>query len=215
MPDFNAGPNRLGGPPGSKDREITIKIKDPSSINILKSMTASRIRDNINEAINIAPSFKNTPIRIAAARQLKSGNITIHAEQSKDIDLLVKHSFAWVRVLGHEAQVAILTFGVLIHNVRTNQVDTKDQAKLIQQVMMENMSMLGEAEITYIGWLTRAGTKKQASSLVIEFTRPEDANKAIEEGLIMDAEIHNCELSDRGCKLKQCFRCQKYGHIGT
>jgi hypothetical protein len=102
-----------------------------------------------------------------------------------------------------------------MHNVRTNQVNIKDQKKLVQQIKMENMSTLREAEITYTGWLTRSDAKKQASSLVMEFTRPEDANKAIEEGLIMGAEIYNCELYDRSCRLKRCFRCQKYGHSGT
>jgi hypothetical protein len=52
------------------------------------------------------------------------------------------------------------------------------------------------------------GSKKQFSVMVIEFTRPEDANKAIEEGLVLDATIHQCEFYKRGCKMKQCF------HIG-
>jgi hypothetical protein len=57
--------------------------------------------------------------------------------------------------------------------------------------------------------------RKMASSLVVEFTTREHANRAIREGLVIGACQHDTELYDRGCKLKQCYKCQRYGHIGT
>jgi len=84
------------------------------------------------------------------------------------------------------------------------------------ELLQDNRPFIPTAEIKYIGWLTRgAATRKSASSVIIEFTRPEDANKIIDEGLIWQGEVFQCEKYDRQCRLKQCFQCQKYGHIGT
>ncbi|OJD21820.1 hypothetical protein ACJ73_06836 [Blastomyces percursus] len=59
------------------------------------------------------------------------------------------------------------------------------------------------ATITYVGWLTRTGAKKQTSSLVLEFTTKEHADRAIREGLVLMPAITTC------------YKCQKYGRIGT
>lgn len=34
-------------------------------------------------------------------------------------------------------------------------------------------------------------------------------------GMVWDGQIHLCQLYDRACRVKQCFRCYNYGHIGT
>lgn len=52
-------------------------------------------------------------------------------------------------------------------------------------------------------------------SVIVEFSRAEDANKIIDEGLIWKGEVFQCERYDRKCRLRQCFRCHTYGHIGT
>ncbi|PGH17695.1 hypothetical protein AJ80_04703 [Polytolypa hystricis UAMH7299] len=59
----------------------------------------------------------------------------------------------------------------------------------------------------------RQGIKKTASSLVVEFTTKEHANRAIREGLVLGACHHNCELYYKSYKLKRCYKCQSYGHI--
>jgi hypothetical protein len=50
---------------------------------------------------------------------------------------------------------------------------------------------------------------------VVEFTDPEMANAIIYAGMAWDGQIHTCQLYDRACRVKQCFRCNNYGHIGT
>lgn len=54
----------------------------------------------------------------------------------------------------------------------------------IKLLEAENKPLLPNAEIRYVGWLTKASTNKRASSLVIEFSRAEDANAAITGGIV-------------------------------
>jgi hypothetical protein len=51
------------------------------------------------------------------------------------------------------------------------------------QILQDNRPFIPQAEIRHIGWLTRVAFAKTASTITIEITRPEDANKIIDEGL--------------------------------
>jgi hypothetical protein len=82
-------------------------------------------------------------------------------------------------------------------------------------MLADNYTVIPSAEISYIGWLTKEATLKHASSIVVEFTDPEMANAIIYAGMVWDGQVHQCQLYDRACRVKQCFRCYNYGHIGT
>lgn len=43
-------------------------------------------------------------------------------------------------------------------------------------MLADNYTVVPDAKITYIGWLTKAATLKRVSSIVVEFTDPEMAN---------------------------------------
>ena len=59
--------------------------------------------------------------------------------------------------------------------------------------LQENRPFIPQAEIRHTGWLTRDASAKTATSIIIEFTKPEDANKIIDEGLIWQGEVFQCE----------------------
>ncbi|EKG09139.1 hypothetical protein MPH_13861 [Macrophomina phaseolina MS6] len=94
-----------------------------------------------------------------------------------------------------------------MHGVHRKSIDPSDMDNAIKLLQAENKPLLPNAEIKYVGWLTKASNKK-ASSLVVEFSRAEDANAAITGGMVWQAEMLSCELYDRTCKVKQCFTCQ-------
>lgn len=52
------------------------------------------------------------------------------------------------------------------------------------QLLQDNKPFIPQAEIKYVGWLTRNAPTKAFSSIIIEFSKPEDANKIINKGLI-------------------------------
>jgi hypothetical protein len=63
-------------------------------------------------------------------------------------------------------------------------------------ILQDNKPFIPIAEIKYIDWLRRSSSTKSAFAVVVEFTKPEDANKVIDEGLIWRSEVFQCELFD-------------------
>ena len=82
------------------------------------------------------------------------------------------------------------------------------------QTLQDNRPFIPRAEIKHIGWLTRNAPTKTASTITIEFTRPEDANKIIDKGLIWQGEVFECKRYERlefstnkyTCKSSRCYQ---------
>ena len=52
------------------------------------------------------------------------------------------------------------------------------------ELLHDNRLFIPNVDIKYIRWLFRAALTKSASTIIVEFTTLEDANKVIDEGLI-------------------------------
>jgi hypothetical protein len=96
-----------------------------------------------------------------------------------------------------------------------NSVNIKDQKATIQRIITDNYTVIPNAEVSHIRWLTKEAALKRASSIAVEFTDPEIANAIIYAALAWEGRIHQCQLYDRACRVKQYIRCYNYGHIGT
>ena len=195
-----------------KDRAITVKIKDHGIAQRYRTQPATWIRQQVETSIRNNTATKT--VKIVAAYQLKSGDIQIFTSTTTEASQL-KQNKGWVKGLGERAELVVPTYGVIVHGIATNSINMKDQKAAIQQMLADNYTVIPSAEISHIGWLTKEATLKRASSIVVEFTDPEMANAIIYAGLAWDGLIHQCQLYDRACRVKQCFRCWHYGHIGT
>jgi hypothetical protein len=153
-------------------------------------------------------------VKVVAAHQLKSGDIQIFTSTTTEATHL-KDNKGWLRGLGEHAELIVPTYGVIVHGISTHSINIKEQEATIQQMLADNYTVIPSAKIAYVGWLTKEATLKRASSAVVEFTDPEMANAIIYAGMAWDGQIHQCQLYDRACRVKQCFRCYNYGHIGT
>ena len=195
-----------------KDRVVTVKLKDHG---IAQRHRARSVAWTIQQAeTTIHGNAATRSVKIVAAYQLKSGDIQIVTSTTAEATHL-KEDKGWVSGLGEHAELIVPTYGVVLHGIPTKSIHVKDQEATIQQMLAENRTVIPHATISYTGWLTKESTLKCASSIVIEFTEPEMANATIYAGLVWDSQIHQCQLYDRACRVKQCFRCYNYGHIGT
>jgi hypothetical protein len=55
--------------------------------------------------------------------------------------------------------------------------------------------------------------RKEHFSLIIEFVNSKMINKLIKNDLLNNYSHRVCEYFEKECKIKQCFRCQKYDHV--
>lgn len=198
-----------------KDRETVVKL-DASAAAVLRKVSPEDLRKRVNDATGSRINLLGKAPRVIAAKQLKSGDVVLHTATTAEADTLKNTEDEWVKVLGTTARVIKPTYGVIVHGVRTGKesIDTDNQQKAIEKIESENAVLHEGAKVTYVGWLTKEGRRKTTSSLIVEFTTKYHANRAIREGLVLNATHHDCVLYDRLCRLKQCYRCHEYGHIG-
>lgn len=196
-------------------REIIIKITDPSTIESLHAKNPRNLQSHVDRAIEQSNNQHIKRIHVTSANQLKSGDLSIKTSNKNEADALKQFANDWINRIGRGTNIQLPTYGVLAHGIRTSTLDMEKFDEIKAELLHDNRPFIPNADIKYIGWLSRAARTKTASTIIVEFTSPEDANKIIDEGLIWQGEVFQCERYDRQCRLKQCYKCQRYGHIGT
>ena len=159
--------------------------------------------------------YKNIAnVKFDSSNQLKSRDLSIKTA-SNEAEALRQFADDWAHCIGNDTSVHIPTYGVLVYGRRFNTIDMATFEEIGNQILQDNRSFIPRAEIKHIGWLTRKVPTKTASTITIESTMPEDANKIMDEGLIWQGELFQCERYERQCRVKQCYKCERYGHIGA
>jgi hypothetical protein len=202
-------------PPMQTQREVVVTIRDPSTVQSLRAMNPRSLNAHVERAITQSGNENITSIKVLSSNQLKSGDLSIKTATSHEAEALKQFADDWVNRISNRATIRITTYGIIAHSIRTSTMDVDRFEETREQILLANKPFIPQAEIKYVGWLTRNALTKAASSIVIEFSKPEDANKIIDEGLIWQGEVFQCERYERQCRVKQCFKCQHYGHIGT
>jgi hypothetical protein len=174
------------------------------------------MKAHVDTAIAQSENEHIAKITTMSANQLKSGDLSIRTATNSEMQTLRQFTDDWLPRIGDGTSVRTHTYGVLVHGIRTRTMNVEKFEDVKAEILQANRAFIPTADIKYIGWLNRTlPPNKTMSSIVIEFTRPEDANKIIKEGLVWEGEMCQSERYERKCRLKQCFKCQKYGHIGT
>ncbi|OGE48058.1 hypothetical protein PENARI_c033G09528 [Penicillium arizonense] len=205
-----------------KDREIIVKLGDADGIAHFRSMKSSEIKDRAEKARTRAATVSPVlaAIQFVAARQLESGNVSLTLRSAKNAEAARIHRGKWVQHLWKNAEVRLPSWGVVVHdvNVRSLGINRPTELKERQEavskpLLTQNLHSWGDAEITHLAWLVLPEGKK-SGSMIVEFSSPYVANKAIDCNAIWDSAVLTTVLYDRAARIRQCHRCQKYGHIG-
>jgi hypothetical protein len=212
LPHSQHPPLSLPKAPGiPKEHELIVKLHDSNPDLPIRRVTNEQIIDQVNEALIGGPTGDPATKYVRAVKRLPSGDITLYTANRAHTDYLIKHRERWEKVISNKAKAHIPTYGILAHGIST-EINISDTHKLAEDIKWDN-PCLAEATITYIGWLKRDLDGKRASTLVIEFAKPQHADEMIRNGMFLNRGVFACEYYDRTCKLKQCFKCQQYGHI--
>ena len=192
-----------------------MKITNPSTIENLRAKSPRNLQSHVDRAIEQSKNKHIENIRVVSANRLKSGDLSIKTTNIEEAEALKQFANDWSGRIRNGASIRVPTYGIIVHGIRTRSMDMTKFEEVKDELLQDNKPFIPLADIKYIGWLSRLAPTKSASSIIVEFTRPEDANKIIDEGLIWQGEVFQCERYDRQCRLKQCYKCQRYGHIGT
>ncbi|PWY96006.1 hypothetical protein BO94DRAFT_620341 [Aspergillus sclerotioniger CBS 115572] len=107
-----------------------------------------------------------------------------------------QHS-ARARRLWKDADIRTPTWGMVVHGVRIKSVDLTRPEGIIKALLTDN------------------APSEEVFSMVVEFTSPVPANTAIKYSVLWISEILTAVKYDRSARLRQCYNCQQYGHIGS
>jgi hypothetical protein len=171
-------------PPVQTLREIIVNIRSPHTIQSLRAMNPRSLKAHVEQAIAQSENEHITNVKTMSTNQLKSGDLSIKSTTNSEMQALRQFTDDWAHHTGNSASVRNPTFGLLVHGVRTITMDTDNFENTRDMILQDNKPFIPTADIKYIGWLTRKASNKRMSSVIIEFTRPEDANKMIDGGLV-------------------------------
>ncbi|OOQ82701.1 hypothetical protein PEBR_37738 [Penicillium brasilianum] len=211
----------------ARDREVVVCLGDRSQIGTFRRLTPAELTKRANQArakaaISTATDALAT-VMIVASKQLKSGDLRFTLRSAKEAEIMRVHREKWAKGLCRTAFVHMPTWGVVVHDVNIRSLGINKpsidelrgaQDHVIKELLAANVGNWGEAEITKISWL-RIPEGKKAGSLILEFTSPVPANMAIDKGALWDCNSLSVVLYDRDARVRQCFNCQQFGHIGA
>ena len=183
-----------------------------NEVTVKRSSDAAPLQPSprVVEAINKARAGK--PGKVIAARSLRSGDVLVTADTPATKALLEKDT-AWTTAIAGSERVQGHRFMVMAHAVKVSRVDQKEQAKSISNIESQNPSLMSRVKILCVSW--RVKTLKRGKThgpLLLEVGTPMEANILVQEGLLHDGELKDCELFIEDCTMTQCYRCYHYGH---
>ena len=118
-----------------------------------------------------------------------------------------------VRAFSSTARVKAREYTVLAHGIRVAAVDPAKREEAIRGIIAQNPRLQGKVEIVRLAWARKTiKLGKRIAPLHIGVSTPEQANILVEQGLLFDSELHDCELFWGDCQVVQCFHCQEYKH---
>ena len=157
------------------------------------------------------PSPYNKQIR--AVRKLPSGDILIHTE-SQETKLFLEKDSSWTAtIFNTKAIVQPKRFPVLVHGVRTADIQPENLEDTCKKIQTSNPSLGKQITILRVYWSKKSiAQKKQVTSLHLDLSTPQQANLLIENKLVLGHRLHEVEPFLANTVIAQCFKCFGYGH---
>ena len=139
------------------------------------------------------PSSYNKQIR--AVRKLPSGNILIHTE-SQETKLFLEKDSSWTAtIFNTKAIVQPKRFPVLVHGVRTADIQPENLENTCKKIQTSNSSLGKQITILRVYWFKKSiAQKKQVTSLHLDLSTPQQANLLVENRLVLGHRLHEVEL---------------------
>jgi hypothetical protein len=190
--------------------EVVLTTRDASDNmkNQLANMSEEAITKGLEEAIT---AVGKEHIKIRRVQKTPNHGLKIRCATEKDAEEL--RSLEWKKAF-EGAEIVDPLYGVVIHGVSRYQIDfEKDKPdEIITRIRDGNLE---EVLVEKVMPLRRRPRNPSAptQSIVVFFKRPKDADDCIELGMHIEHKHYAVAVRyTPQCQIKQCFKCQAYGH---
>ena len=223
--DISGSEQWTGKPQPRLTARFVLRLFDQRVIQSLRIVDEERL---LGDLYNV---LKNDELRVHAypkrrwfsdAKQLESGDVEVFVDRQVIPNMkLVNGNTSWGRALQDHLLSRLTTYDVRMDDVRVGSMELGDgdiKIKVLAELVGSNASRLHYSidkpeDIPEIRWLGTRFTKRLQSSAILTFSDATQANQVIAKGLHWDDVHHHCMKARKPLKLKQCTRCQQFGHI--
>ena len=193
-----------------KSRQVVVRISNEEQKKLMVGTPLSQLTQVLQGLGGAATS-------IIATQKTRGGDILLDTASVEAKEELERDN-GWIKEVHSSARILHKTYQVAVHGARIGAVDTKSQKGAIESLKEANKKLHPDLEIAAVEWPGFAyrtkdnGSQKQSSTLIVETTKPEVANRLIDNSLVLEGALLSCERWDRKVDPTQCFNCQAYGH---
>jgi hypothetical protein len=194
----------------TEEKRIIIHLSNTTTAEIVREQSREEIIKRIREGAGAAPANR----QIVAVRKLKSGDLAVYVDSTmtkKEMETTVN----WANRIAPGAVVKKRTWPVLIYKVRVADYPQGAEEKHARRIKKENEKFHLGLKILGMRWLGKVEGIKDYAPLIVKVSCAEQANRMIKKGVVIQYDLKLAETYDPKCKVTQCYKCQRYGHIGT
>ena len=190
---------------------ITLRNASENMKSKVAGLDAEGITNGIRELVNKAGM---KPSAIQSARKTPSHGIRVCCATKNEAEALRK--LDWAQAF-EGAAIVEPQYGIVVHGVSKEEIDfERDQPDEIKAKI--ESSNHGALQITRVAPLRKTGTRRpnaDTQSIVVFTTNTEAADECILYGKYIGKKRHSAERYIPQCQIRQCFKCQGYGHTAN
>ena len=185
-----------------KDVILTTRDASDDMKKKIANIEEEAITKNLLELIQKDPRTAN--IKIQSTRKLAKHVVRIRCHTESDAKQI--REVNWKELL-EGTTVMNTEYGIVMHGVPKHLMSNIEEFKT-------NMECANHIKVRRVSPLRRNARNPDAptQSIVIFMESPEEANKCIDDAVIIAARLHEAQRYIPQCQIKQCFNCQAYGH---
>ena len=192
--------------------EILLTIRNASEQ--VKANYAKRNEENITKGVqNAIASIGLEPAKIQAVKKTPGYGIRICCSSEEAANELRKLN--WEEQIEGATPIERL-YGVVIHGVLKADINFEHNSseELKSKVEQSNLNTINVARVAPLRKRAK-NPNADAHSIVVFTANPQEADECIAYGMYIGNRRHAVERYIPQCQIKQCFKCQRYGHTAN
>ncbi len=206
-------------------RRLVAKTKQQKILTKFKRRKTLMMKINNEEkkALIRHLSIKNLMQKLITMKKKKKNVFSMRRLLNEDLKLLasfeeirtrMKKDLTLMNDITSSTTTMKKTYVVLTHDVRLSSVNTLNQKTTIEKIVRQNNTLHKNLNILRVAWTKKVtNQRKKFFSLIIEIVNSEMTNRLIKEKLLNEHTHLICEYFEKECRIKQCFKCQRYDHV--